>query len=60
MDIMGVDRHSAAVSMLEEFHVPVIMDLDIGHLPPQMPIITGAFADVSANGNDICIEYEFR
>ena len=31
---------------LKEFGVPVIMDVDLGHLPPQMPLICGSLAEV--------------
>ncbi len=32
---------------LKEYRVPVIMDVDLGHLPPQMPLICGSMADVT-------------
>ncbi len=28
-------------------HIPVILDADIGHIPPQMPIVNGAILEVS-------------
>lgn len=59
-DIMGVDRLNAVTSMIGELGVPMIMDLDIGHLPPQMPLISGAYAKVDAKDNTIVIEHEFR
>ena len=56
--MMGLDRHSAVTGILHDYHVPIIMDLDIGHLPPMMPLIEGALADVTVKGNDIniCME----
>ena len=30
-------------------HVPVIMDVDLGHLPPMMPLIVGSLADVTVS-----------
>ena len=57
-EAMGVDQYNAAVDILSPLGVPVIMDLDIGHLPPMMPIISGALADVTALGNRITIRYE--
>ena len=59
MDMMGVDQYNAVTSMLSDLNVPIVMDLDIGHLPPQMPIVSGACAEVSAEGNDIEIKYSF-
>lgn len=43
---------------LEEFGVPVLLDLDIGHLPPMMPLISGAYAKVFAKGNTFSLRHE--
>lgn len=56
-DGMGLDRFSAVTGVVEKYNVPVIFDVDIGHLPPMMPIISGALADVSAKGNDFTVSY---
>ncbi len=45
---MGLDRHSAVTGLLSELGVPIFMDLDIGHLPPMMPLICGANATAVA------------
>jgi len=41
--------------------VPVVMDVDLGHLPPSMPVISGGMAEVSldpsGNGTEIGIKY---
>ncbi|MCR5624791.1 MAG: LD-carboxypeptidase [Lachnospiraceae bacterium] len=44
--MFGLDRFKAYMEPLMEFNVPVIMDADIGHLPPQMPIVSGALSEV--------------
>lgn len=37
---------------LKELNIPIILDADIGHIPPQMPIVNGAILEVSCeNGN---------
>ena len=59
-DIMGVNQYNAVTDILGELGVPIIMDLDIGHLPPMMPIISGAYADVRCEGDDISIKYNKR
>ncbi len=56
-DMMGCDMYNAVTDILGGFGVPIIMDLDIGHLPPQMPIISGAKAEVSAHLEEIGIRY---
>lgn len=59
-EIMGVDQYNAVTDIIGELGVPIIMDLDIGHLPPMMPIISGSVAKISAEDNDISIRYDFR
>lgn len=54
--VMGLDFYSAAESMLDKYNVPILMDLDIGHLSPMMPLICGSLADVSASGSHISID----
>lgn len=46
-ELMGLDQYHAVYDLLEEYHVPVIMDVDLGHLPPMMPLISGSMATVS-------------
>ena len=54
---MGLDRHLAVNAHLADLGVPVIMDADLGHLPPAMPIISGAVAEIEAEGDDVSIKY---
>ena len=54
---INCDQYNAVTDLLSEFKVPIVMDLDIGHLSPMMPLITGAKARVKAMKNDISIEY---
>ena len=55
----GFDRHNAVLDVLSDIGVPICMDADIGHLPPSMPIVSGAIADVTCNDN-IHIKYSFE
>lgn len=55
-ELMGLDQYHAVVDLLQEFQVPIIMDADIGHLPPMMPLICGSLATINVNGNDIQIQ----
>lgn len=55
-EMMGLDQYRAVCDLLAEYQVPVIMDVDFGHLPPMMPVICGSYAKVSVQGNDISIE----
>ncbi|MCM1569273.1 MAG: LD-carboxypeptidase [Roseburia sp.] len=58
--MMGLDAYEAVLSTASRYHVPVAFDLDIGHLPPMMPLIVGSLAQVQINGNHITIEMQER
>lgn len=58
--MMGLDRYEAVLETAGRLNVPVIMDVDLGHLPPMMPLVTGSIADVTVEGNDIAIAMDFR
>ena len=45
-EMLGMDRVNAVTGILEKYNVPIVMDIDLGHLPPAMPLISGACADV--------------
>lgn len=59
-EMMGLDQYHAVYDLVEEFGVPLIMDVDLGHLPPMMPLICGSYAYAKAAGNDISIKMEQR
>ena len=59
-DMFGCDQYQAVVDLLEEYNVPIIMDLDIGHLAPMMPMVSGAYAKVDVKGNGITITYDYK
>lgn len=57
-EMMGLDQYKAVTDVLGDLNVPILMDLDIGHLPPQVPLISGACARVSAHGQEFHIDME--
>lgn len=57
-EMFGIDQYNAITDSLEDLGVPVIMDLDIGHLPPMMPIIVGALAYIEFSDGKFTIEYK--
>ncbi len=59
-EMMGLDQYSAVYGALGDLDLPIFMDLDIGHLPPQMPLIGGAYAKISAAGQKLTLEMELR
>lgn len=54
-EMMGLDAYEAVLKVAGEKNVPVIMDVDIGHLAPMMPIVVGSMGEVNVCGNDITI-----
>lgn len=54
------DHIAAVMGVLGKYNVPVILDLDIGHLPPMMPIISGAIGHVRVEGNSFTMKHELR
>ncbi|AIQ69470.1 S66 family peptidase [Paenibacillus graminis] len=44
----------------EELQVPVVYDLDYGHVPPQMTLINGAYAEVHVAGGEGTITQYFN
>lgn len=56
----GIDSYQAVCERLYAYHVPVLMDLDIGHMPPAMPLICGSMATVVSDGKTYRVELELR
>ena len=54
-EMFGLNQYHAVTDILGKYNVPILMDLDIGHIPPMMPLIEGSLADVAVSGNDISI-----
>ena len=55
-EAFGLNRFTAVTEMLKKYDVPVVMDCDIGHIAPMMPLIMGSNALVKVKENDISIE----
>ncbi len=58
--LMGLDQYEAVTGILGEMDVPIVMDLDIGHLPPMMPLVCGAMAEARAQGHTFQIDMSFQ
>ncbi|MBO5100482.1 MAG: LD-carboxypeptidase [Treponema sp.] len=52
-EIMGVNQYNGVIDILKEFNVPIILDCDIGHIDPAMPLIVGSYATVLVKDNNI-------
>lgn len=59
-DIMGMNRTNAVTGILKELGVPYLMDTDLGHLPPAIPYISGAIAEVTAEAGKMTVRQILR
>lgn len=48
--MMKLDQYHAVTDILSKYQKPVLMDLDIGHLAPTIPIVCGSVGEVVLNG----------
>ena len=60
IEAFGLDHEKAVLDTLSKYNVPIILDADLGHLPPMMPMLSGAIADVSASGGELKIDYRLE
>ena len=55
-EMMGLDQYQAVYDIIRKYNVPVMMDIDIGHLSPMMPIICGSMGHIVSDGANYCVE----
>jgi len=58
-DCFGLDQYKAVCDIIKPHGVPVVMDTDIGHIAPMMPIVCGSMATVKVCDNQIKIDMEY-
>ena len=56
-ELLGVDRFNAAIDILGPLGKPILIDVDLGHLAPSMPIKTGALAEARYENGNLIIDY---
>ena len=56
----GMSQQEAVLSALEGLGVPVVIDADLGHLPPSMPVISGAFGSAQFENGKLILEQYLR
>ncbi|MCH5260124.1 MAG: LD-carboxypeptidase [Lachnospiraceae bacterium] len=59
-EMMGLDQYQAVYEMIRKYNVPVLMDIDIGHLSPMMPLVNGSMAHVFSDGTNYSVEMSLR
>lgn len=55
-ETLGLNHYDAVTGILGKYQVPIIMDIDLGHWSPTMPLICGSVAEVSVQGNDLTVD----
>lgn len=55
-EMMGLDHYTAVTGILGKYNVPIILDADVGHFAPMMPLICGSYANIKVQGNEIQVE----
>lgn len=57
---MELTQQEAVLSMLSEIGVPIVLDADLGHLPPAMPLVSGAKAAIRyEDEKNLTIQYDY-
>lgn len=59
-EMFGLDHIHAVTDLLAQYQVPVLLDVDLGHLPPMMPVVVGSMADVSYDPASDAFRLEMR
>lgn len=54
--MMNLDVYDAVLEVAGRKDVPVVMDVDLGHRPPMMPLIVGSFAEVAVGENEVSVK----
>lgn len=57
-EMMGVDRFNAATDVLDDLGLPMLFDIDLGHLGPGLPFLNGGIAKVEYKENNIFVTYK--
>lgn len=53
-------QREAVLDALAPLDLPVVFDVEIGHVPPHLPLVNGAMATVTVDGDSHEIVQEFR
>lgn len=56
----GIDFKDALITSLKELNIPLIYDVDIGHVGPQMCIINGAIANIVSDRGKGKISFDLK
>ena len=59
-EMMGLDQYQAVYEVIKKYNVPMVMDVDIGHLSPMIPLICGSMGKVVSDGTSYSVEMSLK
>ncbi|WP_179668892.1 S66 family peptidase [Nocardioides thalensis] len=59
-DHPGMTQEEAVVDALGRLGVPLVLDMEIGHVPPHLPLVNGALATVVVDGDTHQVTQDLR
>ena len=59
-ELLGVDRFNAVIDVLKPLGKPILLDVDLGHVSPSLPIVNGAKAKVALEEGNIIFDYLYE
>ena len=59
-EMFGLDRYEAVLATAAKHGVPVFMDVDLGHLAPTMPLVTGSYAKITGKEGKLTVSMELK
>ena len=57
-EFLGIDHLNACTDVLGDLNVPILMDIDLGHLSPTMPMKNGIEVEVTYKNKNIHFNYK--
>lgn len=55
-EMFGLDVKNAYIKTAKELGVPIVFGADIGHVPPMMPLISGAYSELAFDNGTLNIK----
>ena len=57
-ELAGINHINACIDILEEYNVPILLDIDLGHLSPSMPMKNGVEVELELLNKNIYFKYK--
>ncbi len=55
-----LNMYRAVVDIMSDLAIPIVMDADIGHHPPMLPVICGSFSEIETVGEKYTLTMHLR